>query len=206
LTWCAGCQAAARKWVRAWSATAVTCSGPSTAGSWRSILGRRRAVTTGTPSMTTLPQGTWAPWMAMTGTTTTPGVGQDLGGWPRGPAGGGEAASPDLPGAAGGALGSAVHGELDAASVAEVQINGPPAGERPPGPSGQRSLIGGAAVHGDPCPHQCRGLEGDRASGRRQRGRSGEMPCGDAVVDNEAFEGVHTRGVADLLDRSPQRP
>ena len=44
------------------------------------MLGRRRAGTTGTPSMTTLPQGTWAPWMAMTGTTANVGVGQHLGG------------------------------------------------------------------------------------------------------------------------------
>jgi hypothetical protein len=40
---------------------------------------------------------------------------------PLGPAeGGGEAASPDLPGAPGSAAGSAVYGELDAAGVAEV--------------------------------------------------------------------------------------
>jgi hypothetical protein len=26
------------------------------------MLGRRRAATTGTPCVTTLPQGTWAPW------------------------------------------------------------------------------------------------------------------------------------------------
>jgi hypothetical protein len=46
------------------------------------MLGRRWAATTGTPSMTTLPQGTWTPWMATTGTTTTHhvGVSQDLGG------------------------------------------------------------------------------------------------------------------------------
>jgi hypothetical protein len=35
------------------------------------MLGRRRAVTTGTPFTTTLLQGTWAPWTAMIGTTTT---------------------------------------------------------------------------------------------------------------------------------------
>ena len=35
--------------------------------------GRCRAGTTGTPSMTTLPQGTWVPWTAMIGTTTTSG-------------------------------------------------------------------------------------------------------------------------------------
>src|SRR5215218_9765754 len=38
-------------------------------GGW-SMLGRRRAGMTGTPSMTTLPQGTWAPWTATIGTTT----------------------------------------------------------------------------------------------------------------------------------------
>jgi hypothetical protein len=37
------------------------------------MLGRRRAGTTRTPSTTTSPQGTWAPWMAMIGRTTTPG-------------------------------------------------------------------------------------------------------------------------------------
>src|SRR5215211_6774961 len=61
---CAGCQAAARKRIRAWSATVATRSGPSTAGRVRSMLGRRRAGTTGTPSTTTLPQGTRAPWTA----------------------------------------------------------------------------------------------------------------------------------------------
>ena len=35
------------------------------------MLGRSQAGTTGTPSMTTLPQGTWAPWTATIGTTTT---------------------------------------------------------------------------------------------------------------------------------------
>jgi hypothetical protein len=35
----------------------ATRSGPSTAGSWRSMLGRRQADTTATPSTTTLPQG-----------------------------------------------------------------------------------------------------------------------------------------------------
>ena len=35
------------------------------------MLGRRRAGTTGTPSVTTLPQGTWAPWTATIGTTTS---------------------------------------------------------------------------------------------------------------------------------------
>jgi hypothetical protein len=37
------------------------------------MRGRRLAITTGTPSMTTLPQGTWAPCTATIGTTTTPG-------------------------------------------------------------------------------------------------------------------------------------
>jgi hypothetical protein len=50
--------AAAWKRTRAWLARSATRSGPSTAGSWRSMLGRRLAGTTGTPSMTTLPQGT----------------------------------------------------------------------------------------------------------------------------------------------------
>jgi hypothetical protein len=36
------------------------------------MLGRRRAAT-GTPFMTTLPHGTWAPWTATIGTTTTSG-------------------------------------------------------------------------------------------------------------------------------------
>jgi hypothetical protein len=31
------------------------------------MLGRRRAASTGTPLVTTLPQGTWAPWTATTG-------------------------------------------------------------------------------------------------------------------------------------------
>jgi hypothetical protein len=34
------------------------------------MLGRRRAASTGTPLVTTLPQGTWAPWTATIGTTT----------------------------------------------------------------------------------------------------------------------------------------
>jgi hypothetical protein len=61
-----------------------------------------------------------------------------------------------------GRLGGAVHGELDAAGVAEVQVNDPPAGEGPPGPRGQGPLIGGLAVHADPRPYQRGGLEGDR--------------------------------------------
>jgi hypothetical protein len=40
------------------------------------MLGSRRADTTGTPSTTTLPQGTWAPWTARIGTTATPGSGR----------------------------------------------------------------------------------------------------------------------------------
>jgi hypothetical protein len=35
--------------------------------------GRRWAGTIGIPFMTTLPQGTWAPWTATIGTTPTPG-------------------------------------------------------------------------------------------------------------------------------------
>ena len=35
--------------------------GTTTAGRARSMIGRPRAATTGTPFMTTLPQGTWAP-------------------------------------------------------------------------------------------------------------------------------------------------
>ena len=54
-------QAAAWKRTRAWLARLATRSGPNTAGSWRSMLGSRRAATTGTPFMITLPQGTWAP-------------------------------------------------------------------------------------------------------------------------------------------------
>jgi hypothetical protein len=46
----------------------------------------------------------------------------------------------------------------------------------------------------------------DPQAGWRQRGSSGEVPCRDAVVDNEPFEGVHTRGITDLLDRLAQRP
>ena len=49
---------------------------PSTAGSARSMLGKRRAATTGTPSATTLPHGTWAPWTTTIGTTATPGSGR----------------------------------------------------------------------------------------------------------------------------------
>jgi hypothetical protein len=45
-----------------------------------SLLGSRRAATTGTPSATTLPQGTWVPWTARIGTTTTSGSVRDLGG------------------------------------------------------------------------------------------------------------------------------
>jgi hypothetical protein len=40
------------------------------------MLGRCRAVTTGTPSTTTLPQGIRAPWTATFGTTTKPGSGR----------------------------------------------------------------------------------------------------------------------------------
>jgi hypothetical protein len=43
------------------------------------MLGSRRAATTGTPSTTTLPQGTWAPWTATIGTTTC-GSARTLGG------------------------------------------------------------------------------------------------------------------------------
>jgi hypothetical protein len=42
---------------RAWSAKPATRSGPSTAGSSRSMHGSRRAATTGTPTMATLPKG-----------------------------------------------------------------------------------------------------------------------------------------------------
>jgi hypothetical protein len=45
------------------------------------MLGRRRAGTIGTPFMTTLPQGTWAPWTATIGTTTTPGSGRTRAAW-----------------------------------------------------------------------------------------------------------------------------
>ena len=55
--------------------------GPSTAGRARSMLGSRRADTTGTPSTTTLPQGTWAPWTATIGTTATPGSGRTRAAW-----------------------------------------------------------------------------------------------------------------------------
>jgi hypothetical protein len=61
------------KRMRAWSARTATRSGPSTAGRARSMLGSRWADTTGTPSVTILPQGTWAPWTATIGTTTTSG-------------------------------------------------------------------------------------------------------------------------------------
>ena len=54
-------QTAGWKRTRAWSASQATRSGPSTGGRAQSMLGRRRAATTGTPSVTTLPQGTWAP-------------------------------------------------------------------------------------------------------------------------------------------------
>src|SRR5215218_3472833 len=43
-TSCAGCQAAARKRIRAWLATTATRSGPSTAGSWRSMLKEFRGI------------------------------------------------------------------------------------------------------------------------------------------------------------------
>ena len=45
------------------------------------MRGRRLADMTGTPSMTTFPQGTWAPWTATIGTPARPGSGQDLGGY-----------------------------------------------------------------------------------------------------------------------------
>jgi hypothetical protein len=45
------------------------------------MLGRRRAATTGTPSVTTFPQGTRAPWTATIGTTTTPGSGRTWAAW-----------------------------------------------------------------------------------------------------------------------------
>jgi hypothetical protein len=45
------------------------------------MLGRRRADTTGTPLMTTLPHGTWAPWTATIGTTATPGSGRTWAAW-----------------------------------------------------------------------------------------------------------------------------
>ena len=44
------------------------------------MLGRCLAGTTGIPSRRTLPQGTWAPWMAMIGRTTAPGSGSASGG------------------------------------------------------------------------------------------------------------------------------
>jgi hypothetical protein len=50
-------QAAAWNWTRAWLARAATRSGPSTGGSSPSMLGSRRADTTGTPFRTTLPPG-----------------------------------------------------------------------------------------------------------------------------------------------------
>jgi hypothetical protein len=55
--------------------------GPQHRRELRSMLGRRRADTTGTPSVTTLPQGTLAPWTATTGTTTTPGSGRTWAAW-----------------------------------------------------------------------------------------------------------------------------
>ena len=55
--------------------------GRSTTGSWRSMLGRRLADTTGTPSTTTLPHCTWAPWTATIGTTATPGSGRTWAAW-----------------------------------------------------------------------------------------------------------------------------
>ena len=45
------------------------------------MLGTRRADTTGTPFMTTLPQGTLAPWTATIGTTATPGSGRTTAAW-----------------------------------------------------------------------------------------------------------------------------
>jgi hypothetical protein len=40
---------------------------PDLRGYLTTMLGRRLAATTGTPSITTLPQGTWAPWTATIG-------------------------------------------------------------------------------------------------------------------------------------------
>src|SRR5829696_710289 len=45
------------------------------------MLGRRLAATTGTPWMTILPQGTWAPCTATIGTTATPGSGRSWAAW-----------------------------------------------------------------------------------------------------------------------------
>jgi len=45
------------------------------------MLGTRRADTTGTPSTTTLPQGTWAPWTATIGTIATAGLGRTWAAW-----------------------------------------------------------------------------------------------------------------------------
>src|SRR4029453_9569932 len=57
-------QAAAWKRTRAWAARPTTRSGPSTAGNSPGIFGRRRAATTGTPSVTTLPERIGAPCTA----------------------------------------------------------------------------------------------------------------------------------------------
>jgi hypothetical protein len=58
----------------------------------------------------------------------------------------------------------------------------------------------------EPAQRLARRQDFDPQARPRQRGSSVEMPCRDAVVDNEPLEGVHTRGVTDLLDRSAQRP
>jgi hypothetical protein len=68
------------------------------------MLGSRRAGTTGTPWTTTLAQGTWVPWTATIGTTTTSGSANTRAAWfglerhrlQRG--GEGEAAVPQPPG------------------------------------------------------------------------------------------------------------
>jgi hypothetical protein len=55
--------------------------GPRTAGRAWSMVGRRTAATTGTPSTATLPEGTWARWTATIGTATTSESGRTWEAW-----------------------------------------------------------------------------------------------------------------------------
>jgi len=82
LGWCAGCQ-----WQRGANSGLVgqvgDPFGPEHRRELASMLGRHLAATTGTPSATTLPQGTRAPLTTTitTTTTTTPGSGRTWAAW-----------------------------------------------------------------------------------------------------------------------------
>jgi hypothetical protein len=132
------------------------------------MLGRRRAATTGTPpSMTTLPQGTWAPWTAITGTTTTFGSVNTRAAWSasnetaRTAGGKGEAAVPQPPGrveheAAAILLGvDHEHPTRPNHQMIEVGLatrDGQVMQDRPPVPLQRSQQAGGASLPGCPAP------------------------------------------------------